>query len=157
MQLPKLSPNLHRYHILHLPLTQSTYHPWRCLGECWGIPTLNIGPEPMHFNCTPPCLTWSHTKRMYPFAEWGWPSAHMTALTYPLLRVTLPGPHISYRMQQSGRAGGRHTSALKIVHCTSWLSAKLVLQMRRYYVEIPATHAHTNTHSHTNSSRNLEC
>ena len=43
----------------------------------------------------------------------------------------------------------RRTSALNIMHCTSWLSAKLVLQMRRYYVEIPATHAHTNTHAHT--------
>ena len=40
---------------------------------------------------------------------------------------------------------------------TSWFSAKLVLQMGRYSVEIPATHVHTNTHAHTDSNRNLEC
>ena len=31
-----------------LLLTQTTCHPCGCLGECWGLPTLNIGPQPMH-------------------------------------------------------------------------------------------------------------
>ena len=27
---------------------QTTCRPCQCLGECWGLPTLNIGPQPMH-------------------------------------------------------------------------------------------------------------
>ena len=46
MQLPKLSPNLRRYHILHLPVTQPTYHPWENVEEYQPSTLAQEGPRP---------------------------------------------------------------------------------------------------------------
>ena len=46
MQLPKLSPNLQRYHILHLPVTQPTYHPWENVEEYQPSTLAQEGPRP---------------------------------------------------------------------------------------------------------------
>ena len=95
-----------------LPLTQIACHPCGCLGECWGLPTLNIGPQPMHL--TEHHHAWLEVTLRgldFPSVDYykrTWRhSAHMTTLTSPLLRVTLP-------MQPNGRGGGWRISALEM-------------------------------------------